>query len=156
MKKALVTNGVVENIIAVDPLNIPDWCADWPDVPEGNEDAEIGGGYSNGVFSPAPTPAITDADRAKMSLSFAQLLIGLVTEAWITGAEGEAWLTGTLPAPVLSLVAGLPADQQFAAKARAIAPSIVMRNDSLVVSLGAAQGKTEAELDTFFKTYALV
>ena len=90
------------------------------------------------------------------SITFAQLLIGLVTEAWITEAEGEAWLAGTLPAPVLSLIATLPAGQQFAAKARALRPSVVMRVDPLVASLGAAQGKTDAELDAFFTTYAQV
>ena len=94
--------------------------------------------------------------RQGMSLTFAQLLIGLVTEAWITEAEGEAWLTGTLPAPVLSLIASLPTNQQFAAKARAIAPSIVIRTDPLVEALGAAQGKTAEQLDTFFTTYASV
>lgn len=96
------------------------------------------------------------AMRERLSLTFAQLLIGLVTEGWITEAEGEAWLTGTLPAPVLSLIATLPAGQQFAAKARAIAPSVVLRNDALVVALGAAQGKTPEQIDAFFTTYAQV
>lgn len=94
------------------------------------------------------------AQRNEMVLTFAQLLIGLVTESWITEAEGEAWLTGTLPAPVLTLISTLPANEQFAAKARAIAPSVVLRNDSLVIALGAAQGKTPEQLDTFFRTYA--
>lgn len=101
-------------------------------------------------------PPTAEELRISMSLSFAQLLIGLVTEGWITEAEGEAWLTGTLPAAVLSLIATLPAGQQFAAKARATAPSEVLRLDPLVASLGAAQGKTEAELDAFFTTYAAV
>ena len=99
-------------------------------------------------------PAVNAAKRDRMKLTFAQLLIGLVTEGWITEAEGEAWLTGTLPAPVLSLIATLPAEQQFPAKARALRPSEVLRNDSLVASLGAAQGKTPEQLDTFFQTYA--
>ena len=90
------------------------------------------------------------------NLSFAQLMIGLVSEGWITTAEGEAWLTGTLPAPVLALIATLPAGQQFPAKARALRPTIVERTDPLVSALGAAQGKTDAQLDTFFRTYALV
>lgn len=94
--------------------------------------------------------------RERASLTFAQLLIGLVAEGWITEAEGEAWLTGVLPAPVLALISTLPAEQQFPAKARATIPSIVLRSDPLVVSLGAAQGKTPEELDTFFRTYAQV
>lgn len=96
------------------------------------------------------------AARQGMTMTFAQLLIGLVAEAWITEAEGEAWLAGTLPAPVLALIATLPAEHQFPAKARAIAPSVVIRTDPLVSSLGAAQGKTDAELDAFFTTYAQV
>lgn len=95
--------------------------------------------------------------RSRMRLSFTQLLIGLVTEEWITQAEGTAWLINrTPPAPVTGLIAQLPADQQFAALARAVAPSEVLRLDPLVVSLGAVEGKTDAELDTFFTTYSHV
>lgn len=94
--------------------------------------------------------------REGMRLSFAQLLIGLVTEGWITEAEGEAWLAGTLPAPVLGLIATLPPEQQFPAKARATVPSEVLRTDPLVSALGTAQGKTAEELDQFFLTYAEV
>lgn len=92
--------------------------------------------------------------RAAMRLSFAQLLIGLVTETWITEAEGEAWLAGTLPAAVLTTISALPAEQQFPAKARALRPSEVLRADPLVAALGAAEGKTPAEIDTFFTTYS--
>ena len=96
-----------------------------------------------------PTPPVIIPD-----LSFAQLLIGLVTEEWITEAEGGGWLVGTLPAPVLAVIATLPAGQQFAAKARAIRPSAVVRADPLVAALAAAEGKTSAEIDAFFTTYA--
>ena len=96
-----------------------------------------------------PSPPVIIPD-----LSFAQLLIGLVTEEWITEAEGGGWLVGTLPAPVLAVIATLPAGQQFAAKARAIRPSAVVRADPLVAALAAAEGKTSAEIDAFFTTYA--
>lgn len=91
-----------------------------------------------------------------MRLTFAQLLIGLVAEGWITEAEGDGWLAGTLPAPVLGLISTLPAEQRFAAKARAIRPSEVIRHDPLVEMLGAGQDKTPAELDIFFATYSQV
>ena len=94
-------------------------------------------------FSPVPA-----------SISFAQLVIGLVTETWITEAEGTAWLQGVLPTAVETLITSLPQEQQFIARARASRPSEVLRNDPLVVSLGAAQGKTEEELDDFFRTYS--
>jgi hypothetical protein len=81
-------------------------------------------------------------------------MIGLVSEGWITTAEGEAWLTGTLPAPVLALVAKLPTEQQFPAKARAIRPALIERADPLVVMLGKAQGKKVEDMDNFFRKYA--
>lgn len=104
----------------------------------------------------AADAAQQEAARGLLQLSFAQMLIGLVAEQWITEQEGEAWLTGTLPAPVLALIATLPENQRFAARARATQPSVVLRNDPLVAALGAAQGKTAAELDTFFRTYKQV
>lgn len=90
------------------------------------------------------------------NLSFAQLMIGLVTEGWITEAEGEGWLAGTLPAAVLTVIGTLPTNQQFAAKARASRPSDIERADPLVAELAAAEGKTSEEIDTFFLTYAAV
>lgn len=89
------------------------------------------------------------------NLSFPQLLIGLVTEGWITTEEGRAWRDRVaLPAPVAELISKLPPEQQFAAETRTLAPSEVLRNDPLVVSLGEMQQKTPEELDQFFHTYA--
>lgn len=96
----------------------------------------------------------TSERRAGMRLSFAQLMIGLVTEQWITEFEGEAWLAGTLPLAVLLVIDSLPVEQRFAAKARALRPSEILRSDPLVSAMGAAAGKTAAEIDTFFTTYA--
>jgi len=55
MRLAKVENGIVENVIMVDPDNIPDWCADWP---EASEDAEIGGSYDGQKFYRRPEPAV--------------------------------------------------------------------------------------------------
>ena len=111
----------------------------------------------SGVTTPPLTPEeILAAERAAMRLSFAQLLIGLVTEAWIAEAEGDAWLAGTLPFAVLTVIDSLPAEQRFAARARALRPSEVLRNDPLVSSMGVAAGKSAEEIDTFFRTYAVV
>ena len=144
MKFAVVENGIVTNMVIADAALEANWVQ--------TDEAGIGWLYDGATFSappekPAPVPA---------SMSFAQLLIGLVAEAWITEAEGEAWLVGTLPAPLLALINSLPASEQFAAKARAIRPSEVLRSNALVVALGAATGKTEAQIDTFFRTYAQV
>jgi hypothetical protein len=96
------------------------------------------------VAEPTPVP---------QNITFAQLLIGLVAEEWITEAEGEAWLAGTVPAAVSALIQTLPQAQRFAALARAVRPSVVDRSDPLVVALGAANGKTPEQLDQFFTTY---
>lgn len=136
----------------------------WFELPDGSRTSPAQDGWTDGVYSlvavptpPSPTPEeILEADRATMRLSFAQLLIGLVTEAWITEADGEAWLVGTLPLAVLTVIDSLPANQRFAAKARALRPSEVLRNDPLVAAMGAAAGKTAAEIDAFFTTYAQV
>ena len=102
-------------------------------------------------FEPEPLPP---EPVQTTQITFAQLLIGLVTEGWITEAEGGGWLVGTLPAPVLAVIATLPSNQQFAAKARAIRPSAVVRADPLVAALAAAEGKSSADIDAFFTTYA--
>lgn len=118
-----------------------------------------GDGYSLTVVPqpPAPSPEEQlEQARLGMRLSFAQLIIGLVTEAWITEAEGEGWITGTLPAAVLAVINGLPEGQRFAAKARALRPSEVLRSDPLVGAMGVSAGKTPAQIDTFFLTYGAV
>lgn len=102
----------------------------------------------------AQAAAVSD-ERAAMTLTFAQLLIGLVSEGWITAAEGRAWRDRvSLPAPVAGLIAGLPESQQFAAETRALAPSVVLRTDPLVVGLGLATGKTAEQIDAFFRAYS--
>ena len=53
--KAEIKNGVVTNIIVVDPSDIPDWCVGWPEPTYG---VSTGWFYSNGKFivPPAPEP----------------------------------------------------------------------------------------------------
>lgn len=91
------------------------------------------------------------------NLSFPQLLIGLVTEGWITTEEGRAWRDRVaLPKQVSDLISQMPAEQQFAVETRAFAPSEVLRTDPLVAAMGAAAGKTEVEMDDFFRKYAQI
>jgi hypothetical protein len=89
-------------------------------------------------------------------LSFAQLLHGLVTSAWITEEEAYAWLDGTLPAPVVGAISQLPENMRLLATARAKMPSSISRMDPLVLLLAATQGKSDAEMDQFFATYSAV
>lgn len=111
--------------------------------------AEAQAAGADAPFEPEPPPP---EPVQTTEISFAQMLIGLVTEEWITEAEGEAWLSGTLPGAVTALIDQLPAAQRFAARARAVRPSVVLLSDPLVQALGAMQGKS-AELPEFFNTY---
>lgn len=131
-------------------------------LPNGDVVSPAYAGWSNGdcelveVIEPEPTAEeLLATERAGMTLTFAQLLIGLVSEGWITAAEGRAWRDRVaLPAPVAGLIAGLPESQQFAAETRALAPSVVLRTDPLVVGLGLATGKTAEQIDAFFRAYS--
>jgi hypothetical protein len=87
-----------------------------------------------------------------IEISFAQLIGGLVTEKWISKAEGKAWLRGTLPGPVEAVIAMLPEEQQIFAEGRAIRPTSILLSDPLVQALAAMQGKA-AELPAFFNKY---
>lgn len=89
------------------------------------------------------------------SITFAQLMIGLVAEGWISEAEGEGWLQGTLPAGAQALIATLPEPMRFSARARATRPSEVLRSDPVVILMATAIGKAD-ELDAFFRTYSAV
>lgn len=136
----------------------------WVTFPDGKKLSPATEGWTDGEYvleaepqPPAPTPAeILAQERAEMQLSFAQLIIGLVTEAWITEADGDGWLTGVLPSTVLTTINLLPAEQRFAARAKAARPSVVLRLDPLVEMMALAQGRSPAEIDTFFRTYASV
>lgn len=127
-------------------------------LPNGDVVSPAYAGWSNEGYTlveadpePAPEPG---PEPVPMSMSFAQLMIGLVAEQWITEDEGRLWLTGTLPPQVVSTISLIPAEQQFAATAKATRPSVVNRNDPLVQMMALAQGRSDAELDDFFRTYA--
>ena len=102
-------------------------------LPNGDVVSPAYAGWSNGeyelvevVVEPVTEPEPYD-QRADMRLSFAQMLIGLVAEEWITEADGNGWLVGVLPPSVEATINLIPADQRFAARARATRPSEVMR-----------------------------
>lgn len=59
MKKAEIIDGKVVNVIVVDPDNIPDWCASWPDADE----AGPGWLYQYGQFLPPPPVAPTREEQ---------------------------------------------------------------------------------------------
>lgn len=93
--------------------------------------------------------------RARMRLSIAQALIGMVAEGWITEAEGRGWAEGNaLPDAAEALIAQLPEGQRFPARARLLRASTFERADPLTDALGEAAGLTPEQIDAFFETWA--
>jgi hypothetical protein len=91
--------------------------------------------------------------RDGATLSFAQTLIGLKEEAWMSEADCLAWSLGTLPAVILAAISSLDESLQYEATVRARIPSVISRNYMLVNFLGTLNSKTPEEIDTFFVTY---
>jgi len=107
------------------------------------------------IVEEIPDPII--AERAAMTLTFSQLLIGLVSMDWITEIEGIAWLEGNeLPAEVTAMIAGLPVEQRFPAKARALRMSHADRMDPLVLALAQGRGVPPEDMDVFFQTFGAI
>jgi hypothetical protein len=107
------------------------------------------------AYEPPPPELVAENARRDMQLTFAQLLIGLVSEEWITPAEGRAWRDRvSLPDVVVAMIATLPPEHQFAAETRILAPSVVLRTDPLVSALAEVQERTPEEIDQFFLKYA--
>jgi hypothetical protein len=112
----------------------------------------VDGGFAV-IDVPVPEPEIEPAPQPTPqpdSLTFPQLLIGLVQRKWITEAEGEAWLSGTVPASIAASIAALPKAQRFAAKVKAAHPTTILRDDPMLSGLG----KSADQLDTFFSVYS--
>lgn len=153
MRKAIIENGLITNVIEVsdDSMLQPDWAQDLPDA--GN--AGPGWTWDGKDFQPPPDPPPV-IDRGAMSLTFPQLLIGLVAEGWVTEPEATDWLNGTPPPAAMALIDTLPPEAQFAARVRLVRPTVVLRLDPLVQSLAAAEGRSDDEVDTFFATYAAI
>lgn len=126
--------------ITIDAQEYPEM---WADVIAADD---IGDYIPDGTEVTAPIP----------TLSFPQLMTGLVAEGWITEDEGKAWLLGTPPELVMQMIQSLPAEQQFGALARIVRPTVIERNEPLVNQLGQMKGKTAEELDTFFQTFSAI
>lgn len=93
MRIAQIDNGVVVNVLDVNPHAIPDEMADWPEATEG---VGIGWVYDGADYAP---PAVDPAEelakeRAAMSCSRMQGILTLGEEKWgevLTYRETATW-----------------------------------------------------------------
>lgn len=93
MNLAEIKNGIVTNIIVVDPTNIPAWCASWPEAIDG---FNIGARYVNGVIIPLPVaPPTAEEIRASRNYILASAVDPLVSNplrwADLTAEKQTEW-----------------------------------------------------------------
>lgn len=136
MRKAQIENGLVINVIEVDPKAVPDFCADWPDA----GDAGPGWVFAEGEFS-QPVPELTAAAaNAAITAAIASVedaltegvplgeklswpakeaaaravLVGNATEADTELLAGEATLTGETVAELAGRIVARATQYRFA------------------------------------------
>lgn len=131
MNKAKIDNGVVVNAVLVDPNNIPDWCADWPELVDG---AWIGWLWDGSTFSPPPPEPLPVPQTISMRQCRLQLLAdGNLDEVDIAIASmGEAAVI----------------EWQYATE--------VLRDNALVAAIAELLQMNDAEVDEFFRQAALL
>jgi hypothetical protein len=105
----------------------------------------------------------TEVPAVPQELSFSQFVVGLSEQDWITEAEASVWFAANgLPAAVEAVIAALPetapdgSKPQLRARARALRPSVIERNDPLLAMLAKKRGATSEQLDDFFRVYAYI
>jgi len=107
-----------------------------------------GTAFSPPLSEPPPVPA---------AITRLQLILGMTDAGLITPAEGVAAAAGNaIPSVVESVFASLPAAQATSARIRWSAMTEVERLNPLVAAVASAAGKTDAEMDQFFRDWSLL
>jgi hypothetical protein len=98
-----------------------------------------------------PTELATKAAIVPAQASCRQFFQAAAQEGIITQDEAIALLAiGAIPPSLSAAVASLPSAQQFAAKMAILGNQTFERSNALILALGAAMGKTDADLDALF------
>lgn len=109
MRKAQIENGLVINVIEVDPDHVPDWCRDWPTC----EGAGPGWAYAEGEFHP-PRTDITPIEAMAAVMSAITAVEDALT-AGVPLAEKLSWSAKEAAARAIVAGVGLAADQSLLA-----------------------------------------
>lgn len=106
MRLAHIENGVVVNVIEVDPENVPDWAAGWPEVDQ------VGPGWSvegEDIVPPASDPAsdlaqAQNAAQHRLSMIISNSRVQMITDLpgqdmiyLAKEAEARAWVNAVAP-----------------------------------------------------------
>jgi hypothetical protein len=145
VKKAVIENGKVVNIIEVDLENVPDWAIDYPNA----VGARMGDDWDGVTFSRfEPDPLI--AWRQKTSLSRLDFCTSLVRLNILTKEQALATIDGVWPEPMLNFLSYLDADQSFEVQMEWKAAVTVNRSHPFILSLGSWLSLTDTQLDSMF------
>ena len=107
----------------------------------------VGKIYQNGAFVNPLEPVPAEISDRQF---FQQLAImGVITED-----QALASNAAVIPPPLLTLIEGFPADQQFNIKMLVSGAVVFHRNNPVTQAIGAAYGWTPAQIDDFFKAAA--
>ena len=141
----LTDTGIV--IRNADGANIP---SDAANLDRAAYDAWLAGG---GV--PDPHVPVVVAAGVPREISRRQFFQQLAVDGVIDEAEAKAAVkTGDLPDVLIGFVAALPQADRFAAEMLLAGASVFLRDHPLTSAVGAAQGRTAAEIDAFFRAAA--
>lgn len=137
----LDNDGVVINTIVVDSLPIPG--RNLIEATEGG----IGWHWDGETLTPPASPPLP----VPQSLTYRQFILGLLEISFITEQEAVDAAARVIPAAIDAIFDTLPSSD--ATKARVTFKTMVTieRVNPLVSSIGTAIGKTEEELNDFFR-----
>lgn len=152
-KYAQIDNGVVINIIELDPLLAVsgNWKWDDKDIVQVAQDSStgIGWGYADGAFV---APSLSEVPVVVPEvISDRQFFQQLATLGLCTQAEALAAVqVGSLPAQMEALLSQLPSEQQFPARMLLTGATEFKRNHPVVATFAAASGWSDAQTDQFW------
>lgn len=152
IRKALIKNGIVENIAVFDADNTPDWAVGWTDAPD---DADIGYQFDGVTFAPKVLTAEEQAAelaewRSNATLSRRQFCIAAYRAGLLSEADAVLAAKGEWPASFDAALVGLPANLVTEAKIEWAAVSEIRRTAPLLETVRQSAGVTEDVLDTMF------
>lgn len=155
MRTAIIntSTGIVEFVLMLDTVVNPPsgFAANYLAV--ATTQANVGDSWNGTVIVPAPVPP----PPVPSSVSRRQYYMQGVTVGWFTQAQALALIQlGTLPPSVVTFVASLPANQQFAANMYLVGSATYERNNPLLIALTTAGGISSAFMDSFFIAAALL
>jgi hypothetical protein len=128
--------------------------ADGASIPPDPENADYQAFLDWMAAGNTPPPS-AEAPGAPVQASRRQFFQAAAQQGVITQDEAVALLAaGAIPASLSAAISSLPTAQQFPARMALLGDQTFTRSNRLVVALGVALGKTDADLDALFTNAA--